>query len=148
MANPLVLPFTKAMLDRRSRRHYRVGVVSIVAVAIAVGVLFTCAVPFVTWVAWNVLGLGDSLGLGDLGVWGVVLLSVMLVGTFLSRMLILIAVLVVDPAWLQGAVTLHAPDVTLATVIAIASLLTLMSVRPAVASARALVTKRDRTRLF
>ena len=50
-----------------------IGILVITAIALLIA-------PIVVWFAWNVLDFGKSIGAGDLGFWGIILLSIFLVG--------------------------------------------------------------------
>jgi hypothetical protein len=77
--------------------------ISIVALLIA---------PVIVWFAWNVLDFGKAIGAGDLGFWGIVLLSIFLVGGAFIRVLFVSLVLIIDPHWFSKAGTLMWPAPT------------------------------------
>jgi hypothetical protein len=78
-------------------------VISLVALLIA---------PVVVWFAWNVLDFGKAIGAGDLGFWGIVLLSVFLVGGAFIRIAVVSLVFIIDPDWFSKSGTLMWPEPT------------------------------------
>ena len=96
------------------------------AVALVVGGLLLG--PLLVWFAWNVLDLGNAVGAGELGFWGLVLAAVFLVLGLAGRFVIVAIVFLVDPAWLQRSATLHWPAPTFRNFVAICLLLIVASV--------------------
>ena len=82
-----------------------IGILVISAIALLIA-------PIVVWFAWNVLDFGKSIGAGDLGFWGIVLLAIFLVGGAFIRIVVVSLVFLIDPAWFQKAGTLTWPDAT------------------------------------
>jgi len=68
--------------------------------------------PIVVWFAWNVLDFGPAIGAGDLGFWGIILLSIFLVGGALIRIVVVSLVFLIDPEWFSKAGTLMWPEPT------------------------------------
>jgi len=104
-----------------------VGLGALVAGATTVLVLLAivlCALaPIAVWLAWNVLDFAGAIGAPELGLWGILLLTLFLVCGWGGRMLIAIAVALVDPEWLHGSATLNWPQPSLRTFVALALLL-------------------------
>jgi hypothetical protein len=82
-----------------------VGILAITIVALLIA-------PVIVWFAWNVLGFGEAIGAGDLGFWGIVLLSIFLVGGAFIRIVVVSLLFIVDPAWFSKAGTLSWPEPT------------------------------------
>jgi hypothetical protein len=96
-------------------RHGFVG--GLVFGLVGVGILVISAIalliaPIVVWFAWNVLDFGKSIGAGDLGFWGIILLSIFLVGGAFIRIVTVSLVFLIDPAWFSKAGILTWPDPT------------------------------------
>ena len=100
-------------MDRR--RHSFVGglLVGLVGIGILViSVIALLIAPVVVWFAWNVLDFGKAIGAGDLGFWGIILLSIFLVGGAFIRIVVVSLVFIIDPAWFSKAGTLMWPEPT------------------------------------
>jgi hypothetical protein len=82
-----------------------IGILVISAIALLIA-------PLVVWFAWNVLDFGKSIGAGDLGFWGIILLSIFLVGGAFIRIVVVSLVFLFDPDWFSKAGTLTWPDAT------------------------------------
>jgi hypothetical protein len=96
-------------------RHGFVG--GLIFGLVGIGILVISAIalliaPIVVWFAWNVLDFGKSVGAGDLGFWGIILLSVVLVGGAFIRIVVVSLVFLIDPDWFSKAGTLMWPDPT------------------------------------
>lgn len=96
-------------------RHGFVG--GLIFGLVGIGILVISAIalliaPIVVWFAWNVLDFGKSIGAGDLGFWGIILLSVVLVGGAFIRIVVVSLVFLIDPDWFSKAGTLMWPDPT------------------------------------
>jgi hypothetical protein len=98
-------------VDRR--RHGIVGGLLFGLVGIGILVISVIALliaPLVVWFAWNVLDFGKSIGAGDLEFWGIILLSIFLVGGAFIRIVVVSLVFLIDPDWFSKAGTLTWPD--------------------------------------
>ena len=82
-----------------------VGILVISAIALLIA-------PIVVWFAWNFLDFGKSIGAGDLGFWGIILLSIFLVGGAFIRIVTVSLVFLIDPAWFSKAGILTWPEPT------------------------------------
>ena len=82
------------------------------AVAVAALVSMILLGPLVFWLAWNVLDFGKAIGAGDLGFWGIILLSIFLVGGAFIRIVVVSVVFIIDPDWFSKAGTLMWPEPT------------------------------------
>jgi hypothetical protein len=82
-----------------------IGIVVITAIALLIA-------PIVVWFAWNVLDFGQAIGAGDLGFWGIILLSIFLVGGAFIRIVVVSLVFLFDPAWFSKAGVLMWPEPT------------------------------------
>lgn len=100
------------------------GSVALFMVLFIVAVLFA---PLVFWLAWNVLDLGPSMGLPELGFWAIVLAAVFLVVGWFGKGLITAIVFLADPGWLSGAATITWPEATFRNFLAILLLAALAS---------------------
>ena len=99
----------------------------VVALAALIGaILFG---PFVFWIAWNVLDLAAAVGLPELGFWGIVLASLVLVVSWFGKVVVTSIVFLVEPSWLDGAAEVHWPEPTFRNFVAVA-LLALLASRP------------------
>ena len=109
------------------------GIGALVAGGIAVALAALAAVlllgPLVFWLAWNVLDFADAVGLPELGFWGIVLATVVLVVGWLPKVVIAAIVFIVDPSWFDGAAEVRWPEPTLRNFVAVA-LLALLATRP------------------
>ncbi len=85
--------------------------------------------PFVFWIAWNVLDLAAAVGLPELGFWGIVLASLVLVVSWFGKVVVTSIVFLVEPSWLDGAAEVHWPEPTFRNFVAVA-LLALLASRP------------------
>lgn len=84
--------------------------------------------PLAVWLAWNVLGFASAIGAPELGFGGILLLALFLVcGTF-GRLAIAVGVALFDPAWYHGSATLHWPQASLRTFLALAVLLVVAAI--------------------
>ena len=100
-------------VDRR--RHGFLG--GLVVGLVGIGILVISAIallvaPIVVWFAWNVLDFGKAIGAGDLGFWGIILLSIFLVGGAFIRITVVSLVFIFDPDWFSKAGTLMWPEPT------------------------------------
>jgi hypothetical protein len=96
-------------------RHGFVG--GLIFGLVGIGILVISAIalliaPIVVWFAWNVLDFGKSIGAGDLGFWGIILLSIFLVGGAFIRIVTVSLVFLIDPAWFSKAGILTWPEPT------------------------------------
>jgi hypothetical protein len=97
------------------RRHGIVGGLLVGLVGIGIVVITAIALlvaPIVVWFAWNVLDFGNAIGAGDLGFWGIILLSIFLVGGAFIRITVVSLLFLIDPAWFSKAGTLGWPEPT------------------------------------
>ncbi len=85
--------------------------------------------PFVFWIAWNVLDLAAAVGLPELGFWGIVLASLVLVVSWFGKVVVTSIVFLIDPSWFHGAAAVHWPEPTFRNFVAVA-LLALLASRP------------------
>ena len=85
--------------------------------------------PFVFWIAWNLLDLAAAVGLPELGFWGIVLASLVLVVSWFGKVVVTSIVFLVEPSWLDGAAEVHWPEPTFRNFVAVA-LLALLASRP------------------
>lgn len=85
--------------------------------------------PFVFWIAWNVLDLAAAVGLPELGFWGIVLASLVLVVSWLGKVVVASIVFLVDPSWFHGAAEVRWPEPTFRNFVAVV-LLALLASRP------------------
>ena len=100
-------------MDRK--RHGFLGGLLLGLVGIGILVISAIALliaPIVVWFAWNVLDFGKSIGAGDLGFWGIILLSIFLVGGAFIRIVTVSLVFLIDPAWFSKAGILTWPEPT------------------------------------
>jgi hypothetical protein len=100
-----------------------------VALLLGLFVLALLVAPLVFWLAWNVLDLGPSMGLPELGFWPIVLAALFLVVGWFGKTVITAIVFLVEPGWLDGAATVGWPEPSFANVVAIA-LLAILAGRP------------------
>lgn len=87
---------------------------------IAIGIL---VVPFIVWLAWNVLDFAVAIGAPELGFWGIILLTLFLTTGLGGRIVITLIVWLVDPDWLAGSVELQWPQPSFRTFVALLLLL-------------------------
>lgn len=97
--------------------------------ALAVGALVAALLlgPLLFWVAWNVLDFAESVGLPELGFWGIVLATVFLVVGWLGKVVITGIVFLIEPAWFEGAAQVQWPEPTFRNFVAVALLAALAS---------------------
>jgi hypothetical protein len=93
------------------------------ALLVLLAVLAFALAPLAVWLAWNVLDFARAIGAPELGLWGIVLLTVFLVSGFGARLAIVLIVWIVDPGWLHDSARLHWPQPSLRTFVALALLL-------------------------
>jgi hypothetical protein len=109
------------------------GIGALVAGGLAVALAALAAAillgPLLFWIAWNVLDFGHSLGLPELGFWGIVLATLFLVVGWLGKVVITGIVFLIDPSWFHGAAQVHWPEPTFRNFLAVA-LLALLASRP------------------
>jgi hypothetical protein len=86
-------------------------------------VLSMIMAPIAVWVAWNGLHFGPAIGAPELGFWGIILLTLFLVSGFGGRLLLSVLVWLFDPGWLHASATLHWPQSSFRTFIALLILL-------------------------
>ncbi len=100
-------------MDRRRRGFLGGLLVGLVGFGILViSAIALLLAPIVVWFAWNVLDFGPAIGAGDLGFWGIILLSIFLVGGALIRIVVVSLVFLIDPEWFSKAGTLMWPEPT------------------------------------
>jgi len=99
------------------------------AVALAALVAMILLGPLLFWVAWNVLDFASAIGLPELGFWGIVRATLLLVVGWFGKLLIAAIVFLVDPSWFHGAAEVHWPEPTFRNFVAFA-LLALLASRP------------------
>ena len=99
------------------------------AIALAVLVAVFVLGPLLFWISWNVLDFGPSLGLPELGFWGIVLATLFLVVGWAPKVAIAGIVFLVDPSWFHGGAHVHWPAPTFRNFVAVA-LLALLASRP------------------
>jgi hypothetical protein len=109
------------------------GIGALVAGGLAVAIAALAAAvligPLIFWIAWNVLDFAQAIGLPELGFWGIVLATLVLVLGWLGKVVITAIVFLVDPSWFQGAAQVHWPEPTFRNFVAVA-LLALLASRP------------------
>lgn len=108
-----------------------VGLGALVAGAtalVALVVLGVILAPLAVWLAWNVLDFAAAIGAPELGLWGILLLTLFLVCGLGGRLVIALVVALVDPAWLDGSARLHWPEPSVRVFVALALLLAVASV--------------------
>jgi hypothetical protein len=98
-------------------------------VAVAVLVATILLGPLIFWIAWNVLDFASTVGLPELGFWGVVLATAFLVIGWFGKIVIAAIVFLVDPSWFHGAAQVRWPEPTFRNFVAFA-LLALLASRP------------------
>jgi hypothetical protein len=97
-----------------------IGASTIVITLVIVSMIMA---PIAVWVAWDALHFGQAIGVPELGFWGIVLLTFFLVSGFGGRLLLSILVWVFDPGWLHASATLHWPQSSFRTLVALFILL-------------------------
>jgi hypothetical protein len=134
-------PATMAGMTNRPRSRLPAGPLAWFLAAIGIGALVAGArtllvvlaltavalAPLTVWLAWNVLDFAAAIGAPELGFWGVLLLTLFLLGGFGLRLAIALVVALVDPAWLHGSARLHWPDPSVRVFVALALLLAVAS---------------------
>lgn len=109
------------------------GVGALVAGGVAVAVIalvgMVLLAPLLFWLAWNVLDFAHSVGLPELGLWGVVLATLFLIIGWFGKVVIAGIVFLVDPSWFHGAAQVHWPETTFRNFVAVV-LLALVAARP------------------
>jgi hypothetical protein len=109
------------------------GIGALVAGGLAVALAALIAVillgPLIFWVAWNVLNFASAVGLPELGFWGIVLTTLLLVVGWFGKVVIAAIVFLVDPSWFHGAAEVHWPEPTFRNFVAVV-LLALLASRP------------------
>jgi hypothetical protein len=109
------------------------GVGTLVAggLAVALAVLLSAILfaPLIFWLAWNVLDFGHTVGLPELGFWGIVLATLFLLAGWFTKVIVTAIVFLVDPSWFSGAALVHWPSPTFKNFVAVA-LLSLLAARP------------------
>jgi len=85
--------------------------------------------PLIFWIAWNVLDFASAVGLPELGFWGIVLATLLLVVSWFGKVLMTAIVFLVDPSWFHGAAQVRWPEPTFRNFVAVA-LLALLASRP------------------
>ena len=109
------------------------GLGALVAGGLAAFAAFTLGLlligPFLFWLAWNVLDLAHSMGLPELGFWGLVLAALFLGLDWVGKMVIVAIVFIVDPSWFDGSAQVRWPEPSFKNFIAI-GLVMLLAVRP------------------
>ncbi|MDQ3876675.1 MAG: hypothetical protein M3322_14210 [Actinomycetota bacterium] len=109
------------------------GIGALVAGGLAVALAALAAAillgPLLFWIAWNVLDFGPAVGLPELGLWGIVLATLVLVLGWVGKVAITGIVFLIEPSWFQGVAHVHWPEPTLRNFLAVA-LLALLASRP------------------
>jgi hypothetical protein len=109
------------------------GIGALVAGGLALAVAALAATilvgPLLFWIAWNVLDFGPSVGLPELGFWGIVLATLLLVLGWFGKVAITGIVFLIEPSWFNGVAQMHWPEPTLRNFVAVA-LLALLAARP------------------
>jgi hypothetical protein len=128
------------------RRHGFLG--GLLVGLVGVGILVISAIalllaPVVVWFAWNVLDFGKAIGAGDLGFWGIILLSIFLVGGAFIRIVVVSLVFIIDPHWFSKAGTLMWPEPTFKLWVASVLLVLVASHSAAATSRRSDYRRRD-----
>jgi hypothetical protein len=97
-----------------------IGASTIVVTLVIISMIIA---PMAVWVAWDALHFGAAIGAPELGFWGIVLLTFFLVSGFGGRLLLSILVWLFDPGWLHASATLHWPQGSFRTFVALLILL-------------------------
>jgi hypothetical protein len=95
---------------------------------VLVAVLAFALAPLAVWCAWNVLDFAGAIGAPELGLGGILLLTLFLVSGLVARLAIAAIVALVDPGWLHGSARLHWPQASLRAFVALALLLAVAAV--------------------
>lgn len=93
-----------------------------IMVAVSLAVVALLIGPLVFWFAWNVLELGPSMGLPELGFWAILLATLFLVVGWFGKVVITGIVFLVDPSWFQAEAVVGWPEPTVRNFLAIALL--------------------------
>jgi hypothetical protein len=99
------------------------------AVALAALIAAILIGPLIFWVAWNVLDFASAVGLPELGFWGIVLATLVLVVGWFGKVVIAAVVFLLEPDWFAGAAEVRWPEPTFRNFVAVA-LLALLAARP------------------
>jgi hypothetical protein len=97
-----------------------IGASTIVVTLVIISMIMA---PIAVWVAWDALHFGRAIGAAELGFWGIILLTFFLVSGFGGRLLLSILVWLFDPGWLHSSATLHWPQGSFRTFVALFILL-------------------------
>jgi hypothetical protein len=100
--------------------------------------------PLIFWVAWNVLDFASAVGLPELGFWGIVLATLVLLIGWFGKVVIAAIVFLVDPSWFHGAAEVRWPEPTFRNFVAVV-LLALLASRPHAHAHERTRRKKDRT---
>jgi hypothetical protein len=84
--------------------------------------------PIAVWLSWNVLDFAGAIGAPELGFWGILLLTLLLVSGFGAKLVITLIVWLIDPGWLHGSAQLHWPQPSLRVVVGLVLLLAVAGV--------------------
>ncbi|MDP9259130.1 MAG: hypothetical protein M3Q31_21640 [Actinomycetota bacterium] len=95
---------------------------------VLLAVLAFALAPLAVWFAWNVLDFAGAIGAPELGLGGILLLTIFLVSGLGARLVIAAIVALVDPSWLHGSARLHWPQPSLRAFVALALLLAVAAV--------------------
>lgn len=102
------------------------GITALFAGGVAIAAWILVAVllfgPFLFWLSWNVLDLGASMGLPELGFWGIVLATAFLVVGWFGKVAITALVFLFDPDWFSSTATVSWPEPSFKNLLAIAIL--------------------------
>ena len=112
-------------------RAFSIGALVAGSIALVVG-LFVATVlfgPLLFWIAWNKLDFAHSVGLPELGFWGIVLATLFLGLGWAGKMIIAGIVFLADPSWFHGTAQVSWPEPTFKNFVAI-GLLALIVARP------------------
>ena len=100
------------------------------AIAVAAFVAVLRIGPLDFWLSCNVLNLAHSIGLPELGFWGILIATLFLVFGWVGKVVITAIVFLVDPSWFEhGSAQVHWPAPTLRNFVAI-GLLAILAARP------------------
>jgi hypothetical protein len=97
-----------------------IGASTIVVTLVIISMIMA---PIAVWVAWDLLHFGRAIGAPELGLWGVILLTLFLVSGFGGRLLLSLLVWAFDPGWLHASATLQWPQGSFRTFVALVILL-------------------------
>jgi hypothetical protein len=112
-------------------KAFGIGALVAGSVAVLAGLLVATLLigPVLFWLAWNVLDFADSVGLPELGFWGIVLATLFLGLGWAGKMVVTAIVFLADPSWFQGTAQVQWPEPTFKNFVAIA-LLAAIATRP------------------